>query len=76
MTAKEKIIGLVLIVMGLWPMLVKIEAIANAVAKQAWLSHIIPAQVSYVYQAILIVLGVLLLWRRNKRTSYGLGTSY
>ena len=69
MTAKEKLIGIVLIVMGIWPMLAKIDAIGTAVETSAWLGHIIPAQVSYVYQAVLIVLGILLVFRR--RTSYG-----
>ncbi|MGD2073227.1 MAG: hypothetical protein PVG65_07055 [Candidatus Thorarchaeota archaeon] len=56
MSFKTKIIGLVLIIIGALPFLLKIEAVNNLISKYAW---ILPGGI--VYQMMIMILGVLLL---------------
>lgn len=63
MSAKEKIIGAVLIVIGALPFLLKIKAINDAIGSYKW---ILPGEI--VYQIVLIALGVLLIWQKKKYT--------
>jgi len=65
MAFKEKVIGLVLIILGVFPFLLKIKSIGDSFAKYSFLSYIMPGEI--VYQIIIIVLGVLLIWRRRAR---------
>ena len=58
---KYKLIGFALIIIGAMPFLTKIKAIADIKA----LSYLVPG--STIYQIILIVLGVLLIWTMQPR---------
>jgi len=62
---KNKFIGLILIIIGILPFLLKIESIATSVEKYTFLSYIVPGEI--VYQIIIIGLGVLLIWTVRPR---------
>ena len=61
MAFKEKVIGLVLIILGVWPFVLKIDAIDKFFASYAFLKWLTPGEI--LYQIIIILLGVLLIWR-------------
>ncbi len=61
MALKEKLIGLVLVIAGLFPFLLKVEAIGDIFTKYTFLSYLAPGEI--VYQIIIIVLGILLIWK-------------
>ncbi len=63
MTFKEKIVGVILIILGALPFLLKIESIGKAFEGATW---ILPG--GLVYQIVIVVLGITLLFR--KRTAY------
>ena len=60
MSFKEKILGIVLILIAILPLLLKIKAIADSFAKYTFLSYLVPGEA--VYQIILILIGILLVW--------------
>lgn len=60
MPLKEKVIGLILVIVGAIPTLLKIESFAAATEKYAFLKLIIPGTMAY--QAIIILLGISLIW--------------
>lgn len=60
MGLKEKIIGILLIVIGVYPWLLKIGAVKNALGNYA----LSPG--GYLYQAIIVILGLLLVVRLKK----------
>jgi len=62
---KYKLLGLILVILGVWPFLLKISSVAAFFSQYKILSYIVPGEI--VYQLILIVLGVLLLWRKKAR---------
>jgi len=62
MALKEKFIGLILIVLGVLPFLLKIEKINSVFSK---ISFLIPGEI--VYQIIIIILGILLIWKLKTR---------
>ena len=62
MTAKEKLIGIVLIVIGALPFLLKIKAVGDVIGSYKW---ILPGEI--IYQIVLIVLGVLLIWTKRQQ---------
>lgn len=62
MTAKGRIIGLVLIIVGALPFLLKVEAINSMIGKYTFL---LPGEI--IYQAIIIVLGVLLIVGKKRQ---------
>ncbi len=61
MAFKEKLIGLILIIAGLFPFLLKIGALGNLFTKYTFLSYLAPGEIAY--QIIIIALGILLLWK-------------
>lgn len=65
MAFKEKLIGLILIIVGLFPFLLKIQAIGDAFSKYTFLSYLAPGEV--IYQIIIAVLGILLIWKPRRR---------
>ena len=65
MGAKEKLIGLVLIVLGVWPFLLKIEAVGDFFSSYKFLEVLTPGEI--IYQVALVALGVLLIWRFRVR---------
>ena len=62
---KEKIIGLILIILGLWPFLLKIDAVGNFFSAYKFLEMLTPGEI--IYQLIIIVFGVLLIWNIKAR---------
>ena len=56
MQIKEKIIGVILI---------KIDKISTAFTSSKFLSYLMPGEI--VYQIILIILGILLIWTMRSR---------
>jgi len=62
MAFKEKLVGILLIIVGVLPFLLKIEALNTAIGKYTWL---LPGGI--VYQAVIVVLGVALIWRKRPR---------
>jgi len=60
MPFKEKLLGIVLILIALLPLLLKIKAIADAFAKYTFLSYLVPGEA--IYQIIMILIGILLVW--------------
>lgn len=65
MAFKEKLIGLILIIVGLFPFLLKIEALGNLFTKYSFLSYFAPGEIAY--QIIIVVLGILLIWKGRRR---------
>jgi len=65
MAMKEKLIGLILIIIGILPFLLKIQSIATSVEKYKLMSYLVPGEI--VYQIIIIILGVLLIWTVKPR---------
>ena len=63
MPIKEKILGIILIVLGAFPFALKVDRIANFFAKYTFLSYLTPGE--WIFQAVLIIIGILLLWRRS-----------
>jgi len=60
MRIKEKFIGIVLIIIGALPFLLKTKSISDFFTQNKVLSFIIPGEL--VYQIIIIALGALLIW--------------
>lgn len=56
MSLKEKIIGVLLIIVGVVPLLLKIPSLKD----NQYLNYLIPGDI--IYQAILIILGIILLY--------------
>ncbi len=65
MAFKEKLLGIVLILIGIFPLLLKISSIAGSFAKYTFLSYLVPGEIAY--QIILIIIGILLVWSRKPR---------
>jgi len=65
MGLKEKVIGFLLIILGAWPFLLKIETIGNLFSSYKFLEVLTPGEI--VYQIILIVLGILIIWTVRPR---------
>ena len=65
MTMKNKLVGLILIIIGILPFLLKIQSIATSVEKYTFLSYLVPGEI--VYQIIIIVLGAWLIWTVKPR---------
>ena len=66
MALKEKVIGLIMILVGALTFLLKIEKIGSLVGGYTWL---LPGE--YLYQAILIVIGLILLIRIRPKIEFG-----
>ncbi len=60
MRLKEKLVGIIIIALGVWPFLLKIEQVGSFFASYKFLEMLTPGEL--VYQVALIVLGVLLIW--------------
>ena len=60
MPLKEKTIGLIIIILGVLPFLLKIQSIANVFTKYKILSIFSPGEAGY--QILIILFGALLIW--------------
>ena len=69
MAFKEKLIGLILIVLGAWPFLLKIEAVESFFSAYKFLEMLTPGEI--VFQVALIVLGVLLVLKFRPSRAVG-----
>ena len=65
MAFKEKLLGIVLILIGIFPLLLKIKSIASSLANYKFLSYLIPGEIAY--QIIIIIIGILLVWSMKPR---------
>lgn len=65
MPIKEKLLGLILIIIGALPFLLKIGAIENFFSKYKFLSYLVPGEI--IYRIILILIGVFLIWKIKPR---------
>lgn len=61
MAFKEKVIGFFIIVLGVWPFLLKVDSVGAFFASYKLLEVLTPGEI--VYQIALIVLGALLIWK-------------
>lgn len=58
---RGKLVGLLLIVLGAWPFVLKIESVGNFFSAYKFLELLTPGEI--LYQVVLIGFGILLLWR-------------
>jgi hypothetical protein len=65
MGIKNKLIGFILIVLGVWPFLLKIESVETYFATYKFLEVLTPGEI--VYQLVIILLGVWLIWKVKAR---------
>ena len=65
MQIKEKLIGIILIILGALPFLLKIESISTFFTENKILSFFAPGEI--IYQIVIIILGALLIWRIQPR---------
>ena len=61
---KQKVIGIILVIAGLLPFLLKINVVAELFNNPV-LNYLIPGKIAY--QLLIAILGVVLLWRRKPR---------
>lgn len=64
-TMKNKLIGLILIIIGVLPFLLKIQSVSDSLAKYTFLSYLVPGEI--IYQIIIIALGAWLIWTVKHR---------
>ena len=64
-----RIIGMIIIIIGALPFLTKIPQIGAAIDKYKFIAAIVPG--SIIYQLIIIILGILLIWQVRHRVSVG-----
>ena len=65
MPLKEKLFGMLLIIIGALPLLLKIGAVGDFFAKYKFLSYLVPGEI--IYQLVLIIIGGLLIWKVRPR---------
>lgn len=67
---KEKFVGIILIVLGLFPLLNGIKFVADYFSTYTWMSYFNVGGV--VYQFVIIIFGIILVWegRRFRRGYY------
>jgi len=61
MEIKTKFIGLILIILGAWPFLLKIKKVSTFFSAYKFLEVLTPGEI--VYQILIILLGIFLVWR-------------
>jgi len=69
MALKTKFIGLIIIIVGALPFLIKIEAIGNFITNYGFLEAIVPG--SIIYQVIIVLLGLALIWEFKPHVAIG-----
>jgi hypothetical protein len=65
MGAKEKLLGIIVIVAGAFPLLMGVKSISDSLNKYSFVSYLTAG--GYIYQAIIIVIGILLLYSPRPR---------
>ncbi|MEM0465559.1 MAG: hypothetical protein QXW97_02550 [Candidatus Pacearchaeota archaeon] len=69
-TPKEKIVGILLIIIGIFPLLMMIESFKDSISKYNFLDYFIPGNPAFAYQLIIIILGLLLIFSSKPRRIY------
>jgi hypothetical protein len=69
MGAKEKLIGIILIIVGAFPLLMKITSFSDLLKQYSSFISYITID-SYIYPIIIIVLGVLLIYSPKPKQNY------
>lgn len=67
MPIKHKLIGFIIVMVGILPFLTTVPPIATAIEKYKFLEAIVPG--SIIYQAIIILLGIALLLKLKPNVS-------
>ena len=62
MVVKQRLMGIILIIIGILPLFLKIEAIKTSLSQYTFLTYLMPGEI--IYQIVLILLGILLLRTR------------
>lgn len=65
MAVKSKFVGILLIIIGALPFLLKIDLIDDFFSNYDFLSYLVPGEI--IYQLIIILLGFLLIWSIRPR---------
>jgi len=65
MGMKTKLIGFILIIIGALPFLLKNEKLAESLNQYTLVTYLVPGGI--VYQILLIILGILLIWTVRPR---------
>ena len=68
MGAKEKLVGIILLIVGAFPLLMNITSVSDSLKQYTFISYLMAGQP--IYQIILIILGILLLWSPRPRAAY------
>jgi len=69
MGAKEKLVGIILLIVGAFPLLMNITSISDSLKQYTFISYVMAGEP--IYQIIIIILGILLLWSpKPKAYSY------
>lgn len=58
---RGKLAGIILIILGAWPFLLKVESIGKFFSAYKFLEYLTPGEI--VYQGVIVILGIFLLWR-------------
>lgn len=66
-TAKEKIVGILLLIIGAFPLIMMIESVQTSLSQYEFLSYLIPGEPAILYQVIIILLGIMLFWSNKPR---------
>jgi len=69
MPIKHKFIGFIIVIVGILPFLTKIPQIGTAIDKYKFLAAIVPG--SIIYQAIIVILGLSLIWKFKPQVALG-----
>jgi len=68
MGGKEKLVGILLLVIGAYPLLLKVKSISDSLAQYTFLTYLSPD--GFVYPIVILILGVLLLYTPRPRSPY------
>ena len=65
MPVKEKFLGLILILLGAFPFLLKVDKIGLFFSKYKFLNALTPGEI--IYQIAIIFIGIMLIWKVKPR---------
>jgi len=68
MGAKEKLVGILMIIVGAFPLLLKIQSVSDSLKPYTFLTYLNAGEP--IYQIIIIILGGLLLYSPRPRSPY------
>lgn len=60
----EKLLGIILIIMGIFPFLFKLEKISALLSKVTFLKFLMPGEIAY--QLIIVIIGLILLINKKE----------